>query len=414
MLFLCQTLPFPPDGGVHLRSYNILRLLSNHFDVTALCFYRKKTRPTREQVDASVNGLSQLGKVEVFPIPQEQSRFRLLWDHGRSIVTRRAYTYYSYDSVPFRNRIRELLRKEKFDIVHVDSLDLAGYIREFSHLPVVCTHHNIESALLRRRSATEKSWVLQRYLALQAKLLEAEEQRWCGEIALNAVVSRQDAALLQEIVPGAAVEIVPNGVDTRYFTAGNSDRRGIVFVGGYGWYPNRDGMHYFAEAILPDIRRRHPDVPITWVGRAPSSVAERFARDFGIVMTGYVDDVRPYLEAASCYIVPLRVGGGTRLKILDAWASGNAVVSTSIGCEGLDAVDGSNILIRNDPKEFAAAVTQVLEKEDIRTSLALAARRTAEITYEWSVIGSTMIAAYQAAFRDFYGEASRSAEGRIT
>lgn len=400
MLFLCQTLPFPPDGGVHLRSYNILRLLSHEFDVTALCFYRAKTRPSSEQVDASVAGLGRLGQVEAFAIPQEHSLIRLLWDHGRSIVTRRAYTYYSYDSAPFRSRVRELLRSGSFDIVHVDSLDLAGYLSEFVGIPVVCTHHNIESDLLRRRSSTEKSWILRRYLALQADLLEAEEQRWCGHVALNAVVSKQDARLLQNKVPRAPVEVVPNGVDTDFFQPGDLRRHGIVFVGGYGWYPNRDGMQYFADAILPEIRKQHPHTPITWVGRAPEGFAEAFQRDYGITMTGYVDDVRPYLQGASCYIVPLRVGGGTRLKILDAWATGNAVVSTSIGCEGLDAVDGSNILIRDHPRDFAAAVSHVLNEEDYRRSLGQAARDTAETTYEWSVIGRSMVDAYRTALAE--------------
>src|SRR5690606_7086949 len=134
----------------------------------------------------------------------------------------------------------------------------------------------------------------------------------------------------------------------------------IVFVGGYSWYPNRDALYYFGEEILPRIRRT-TNVAVTWVGRAPTSVIDECSRKYGIRLTGYVEDIRPFVESAACYVVPLRIGGGTRLKILDAWAMGKAVVSTSVGCEGLQAVDRENILIRDDADAFASSVVELLE-----------------------------------------------------
>jgi len=168
LLFLCQTLPFPPDGGVHIRSYNILRLLSQAFDVTALCFYRRATRPTPEHVNASIAGLKELADVDAFPIPQEHSRARLIWDHFRSVVIRVPYTRYVYESASFSKRLHSLLEREQFDLVHVDSLDLSMYLPALDGIPVVCTHHNIESDLLRRRARTESSPVMRRYLVSMA------------------------------------------------------------------------------------------------------------------------------------------------------------------------------------------------------------------------------------------------------
>jgi glycosyltransferase involved in cell wall biosynthesis len=168
----------------------------------------------------------------------------------------------------------------------------------------------------------------------------------------------------------------------------------LVFVGGYSWYPNRDAMAYFGKTILPLVRRRYPDLSVTWVGRAPDAVKRDFENLYGIRLTGYVDDVRPVVSGAACYVVPLRVGGGTRLKILDAWAMGKAVVSTSIGCEGLDARDGENILIRDTPESFAEAVDAVLKDDDLRTRLERNARATAESVYDWSVIGGPMLREY--------------------
>jgi len=170
---------------------------------------------------------------------------------------------------------------------------------------------------------------------------------------------------------------------------------GIVFVGGYTWQPNRDAMAYFCEEVLPRLRRDGFDGPVTWVGRAPGSVREEYRRKFGVVLTGYVEDIRPVVQSAACYVVPLRSGGGTRLKILDAWAMGMPVVSTSVGCEGLATEDGENILIRDDPAAFADAVQLVLRDPGRQTSLGRAARATAERVYDWEVIGRDMLPHYR-------------------
>ncbi len=164
-------------------------------------------------------------------------------------------------------------------------------------------------------------------------------------------------------------------------------------MGGLNWFPNRDALDHLANDVLPFLRDRKATSTVTWVGHASPSERTSFAAR-GVQLTGYVDDVRPYVHDAACFIVPMRVGGGTRLKILDAWAMGKAVVSTSVGCEGLDAVDGYNILIRNDAESFAVAVKTVLGDADLRARLGTNARRTVESTYAWPVIGERMMADY--------------------
>lgn len=399
LLFLCQTLPYPPDGGVHLRAYNIMRLLSHAFDVTALCFYRAASRGTAEEVEASLDGLRRITKrVRAFPIPQDESRLRFVWDHLRSVLTGRVYTRFVYESGPFEKAVEEELGREAFDIVHVDSLDLSGYLPLLRRIPVVCTHHNVESALLRRRAETER-FPMDAYLRLQARLMEKEERRAGPLVNLNVVVSEPDAQRLEAIDPETPITIVPNGVDTTYFSPRDPGADGVVFVGGYSWYPNKDALEYFAASILPLLRRVDPDVHVTWIGDAPAEVRERFEREHGIELTGYVDDIRPLVDDAGCYVVPLRVGGGTRLKILDAWAMGKAVVSTSIGCEGLETRDGENILVRDDPHRFADAVIEVLENRVVRDRLSTEGRRTARTVYEWEVIAEDMLDEYHELIR---------------
>ena len=392
LLFLGQTLPYPPDSGTAIRSYNVLRLLARDYDVTALCFYRRATTP---DLSGSLAALRTIAPdVELFRIEQEYSRARMLADHARSVVTRRSYTAFAYRSSAFRRAILSRLARERFVIAHLDSLDLGDYVPLLAGMPIVAGHHNVESALLRRRAENEASALRRRYLEVQAQLTEGEERRWCPRAAVNLAVSDADKTDFQKLVPNARFEVIPNGVDVDAFvpSAGGA-KDGIVFVGGMSWFPNADALEFFEEEILPLVRARDEHVKVTWVGRAKPDVIARYASR-GVELTGHVDDIRPYVGSAACYVVPLRIGGGTRLKILDAWAMGKAVVSTSVGCEGLDAVDGQNILIRDDPAAFAAAVTMVLHDSGLRASLERNARATAEQKYSWTVIGEKMRRVY--------------------
>ena len=169
---------------------------------------------------------------------------------------------------------------------------------------------------------------------------------------------------------------------------------GVVFVGGTTWFPNRDALEFFAQDVLPILRSRVPGVHITWAGRSAEEERIAYREKYGIELTGYLDDIRPTVAAAACYIVPLRVGGGTRLKILDAWSMGKAIVSTSVGCEGLVTADGENILIRDDPSSFADAIAQVLLDPALRERLGRAGRIGVEERYSWDVIGGAMSRAY--------------------
>ena len=391
LLFLCQTLPYPPDGGVWIRTYHVLRLLARTFDITALCFERAGTSGQGVAFDAA---LGRLAKVAVFELPQKHSRIRFAWDHFRSLATRRVYTTYLYDSRTFRRRLADELNSTAFDVVHVDSLDLARYFPACRELPVVCVHHDIESLLLARRAAVETNPWKRAYLEFQAGLMRDVERRWAPRIALNVVCSERDAARLKEIAPGAATAIVPNGVDTNAFVPDRGTGSGIAFVGGTNPAPNFDALTFFCQQVLPHLNAAAPDARVRWIGRASPEQQVEYQERYGVELTGYVSDEKPLMREAACHVVPLRVGGGTRLKILNAWAMGKAVVSTSIGCEGLDAIDGDNILIRDEPAAFAAAVADVLANAALRERLGQRGRATAERRYSWDAIGPSMIDTY--------------------
>jgi glycosyltransferase involved in cell wall biosynthesis len=391
LLFLCQCLPFPGDEGVKIRTFNILKRLARDFEIRALCFYRRAAHPTPARVADALDGLRPFADVQAFPIPQEYSRPRAVWDHARSVLTQRVFTRYAYESGDFRRDVAHALAEFQPRLVHVDSLDLSAYLPMIpADIPVVCVHHNVESALLRRR-ASAASGVRARYFGLQAALTETEERECMPRVALNVAVSDPDRALFERIAPTARCITIPNGVDTSEIRPLPEANDGIVFVGGTTWFPNRDALNHFAIDILPRIRAKlGRDVPVTWVGQATDSDREHYLHAHGIRLTGYVDRIEPYIEQAACYVVPLRIGGGTRLKILYAWAMQRAIVSTTIGYEGLEGTDSTDILVRDDPEAFADAVVQVLTDPLRRQSLALAGRGLAETRYDWDVITRTM------------------------
>jgi glycosyltransferase involved in cell wall biosynthesis len=396
LLFLCQTTPYPPDGGAQIRTYHVLRLLARAYDVTALCFERSRTSSAGAAPDlaASTAALGRFAAVELFAIPQRHRRARYAWDHLRSAALRRVYTTYLYDSRAFRRRLAKVLTSGVFDLVHVDSLDLAQYLPACSGIPVVCVHHDVEPILLRRRAAVERKRWRRAYLRYQAGLRDRVEREWCPRVALNVVVSEEDGALVKRIAPASRVTVVPNGVDVEEFQPAGTGGRGLAFVGGTTPAPNLDALAFFCDQILPHLRAGGARVPVRWIGRASDEQRRHHAERHGIELTGYVEDVRPFMRDAACHIVPMRAGGGTRLKILNAWAMGKAVVSTSLGCEGLAAVDGENILIRDDPRDFARAILAVLEDEGMRRRLGERGRDTAERLYSWDVIGREMIDTY--------------------
>src|SRR6185312_8703800 len=217
LLFLSQTLPFPPDGGVKIRTYNVLKQLATAFDIVALCFYRAKAAGFNQQVDAALVGLGEFARVEAFPIPQEHSRPRLLRDHVQSLLSARVYTAFAYRSPRFRARLVQLLHEERFDLAHADSLDLSDYFPLIEGVPVVCVHHDAQSVLLRRRADRYRTPWNRWYLSHQAELMRREESWWCPPVALNVAVSETDQDALKTVAPAGRFTVVPNGVDLEYF-----------------------------------------------------------------------------------------------------------------------------------------------------------------------------------------------------
>ncbi len=401
ILFLSQCLPYPPHSGVTNRTFHILEQLAKGFSVVLTPFFRVNHQPDGDALNASHHALQRTVSyvARPSPIPAEHSRVRRAWDHLRSVVLRRPYTHYEYASTAFRKELRRSLAQGPPSLIHLDSLvDLSRWVRDLPQVPVVCTHHNIESDLLRQRAAHMKSPILRTYVRHQADLVERVERTFAPRCALNVMTSKVDAERLAALAPNAVTLVVPNGVDTDYLAPLKDIPvvpGRVVFLGPSYVFPNHDGLDYCLRSIWPGIRRCYPSATLQLIGRTGALDQAQYEAVPGVTCLGQVPDIRPYLAAACCCIAPLRVGGGTRLKILDYWAMGKAVVSTALGCEGLNAVDGENIVIRDDPEAFGRAVVSVLLDPRLRSQLEAHARQTVERTYSWDIVGVGLRGAYQ-------------------
>lgn len=400
ILFLSQCLPFPPHSGVTRRTYHILQELQREFDVTLVAFSRRGHQPDTASVARAAATLRrELSEVMApVPISAEYSFARKLGNHARSLVSRKPYIFYEYGDARFGEELRLALRRGSPELIHLDSMDLYRWLPSLPMLPTTCTHHSVESELLRLEADHASNPVVRGYIKHQADLVEKIERSVCPRLDLNVMTSEVDAVRLRALAPKARTTVIPNGVDVEFFQPAEPAKAvagRIAFLGPTYMYPNRDAVEFFLADAWPVIRKSYPESTLHLIGKNSNDDRARFESRPGVTCNGHVPDIRPHLAEAAVSIVPIRVGGGTRLKILDSWAMGKAVVSTSVGCEGLETVDGHNILIRDDPTDFAAAVLQVLRDRDLRNRLGHEGRRTVEQHYAWRVVGEKLISLYQ-------------------
>ena len=287
-----------------------------------------------------------------------------------------------------KNKIEDKLRKARFDLIICDSVYSLVNLADVE-VPIALNCHNIEHVIFERSAQLERNTLKSSYAAIESSLIRTLEKKSCYRIALAMVCSDVDEKLLQELRPDLPIFVVPNVVDTNVIQPlANAEENNpiftLLFQGGMDWYPNRDAVEYFANAILPRVRAEIPNIRFTVAGRnPPPEFVERFRSEPAIEFTGTVPDMRPYLRSATLVVVPLRLGGGTRIKILEACAAGRAVVSTSVGAEGLDLKHGRDIAVADDPSEFAHTVIRLLRNAGERKQLSESARTAVVELYSY-------------------------------
>jgi sugar transferase (PEP-CTERM/EpsH1 system associated) len=337
---------------------------------------------------------------DVIAIPRSdppKGSWRFYVDAARHLASPLPYAVEKYRSPAFARRLRGLLAERAFDLIVCDFLFPAINMPGVLPCPSVVFTHNVESEIWRRHTETKTSTLGRLLYGMQYRRMLRYEPRALARFDGVLAVSEADGETLRRLYPDIIrrpVHIVPTGVDTRYFTPAACPSppmsRSVVFTGSMDWLPNEDAMLFFCRETLPLIRREEPDVTLTIVGRAPTPSVSALARQHGVSVTGRVDDVRPYVRDAAVYVVPLRIGGGTRLKIFEAMAMAKAVVSTHVGAEGLPVTDGEHVCLADEPQAFASAVVRLLRDLNRRRQLEAAARALVLERHDWSAVAGRL------------------------
>jgi sugar transferase (PEP-CTERM/EpsH1 system associated) len=393
ILYITYGLPDPPHGGALARDFHLLCRLAQHHHVVLFCLLEQPG------TDTALPGLKRLGvQTHVFSLAQN-GWGRKLGAMARHWIARRPLATFPFYSSSLAECLREKTQTESFDIVQIEHSFLAPYI---DSLPVdfkgrtLLTFHNIGVEQYRQIAKLNLGWWHRFSFWLKWQMMIGWEARYAEKFGRVIAVSERDADWLRHTNPRLNVSVVENGVDTQELVPIPETAIGhsILFVGTMGYPPNVDAMRWFCDEILPRITLHIPDAHLTIVGRAPNLMIQKLGTRPNVTVTGRVEDVQPYYQRAQVVIVPLRAGGGTRLKILEAMACGRAVVSTTMGCEGLDVRTEDNILVADTPNELADCAVRLLQDRTQREMLAHNARRLVEERYDWNLIGDKLMRMY--------------------
>jgi glycosyltransferase involved in cell wall biosynthesis len=387
ILFLSPYLPTPPRSGGQRRIHGLMRELASRHDLSMLAFV--DTRAPRRETEESLRATSEYcSDVVTVPNPRagaSGAQKRLL--QVRTLAGIHTYEHLVGILDAMQAAIDRLLSQRHFDVVQVEFPYMAAYdFSAGSGRPRLCLdEHNLEYDVLRRTADADVAALRRAYSALAWRKLWLEERRAWRRFDGCVVTSVRDEALLREDVPHARIAVVPNGVDVDGFAPMPSEKvepNTVLFLGAINYYPNTDGLLFFLREAWPALKAARPGVRLKIVGPKPPPAIAHWP-DPNVEVVGYVDDVRPHIARAGAMIVPLRIGGGTRLKVLEAMAFGKAIVSTTLGAEGIDVTHGKNILLADDGATIASETARALGDEALARRLGTAARELALARYSW-------------------------------
>jgi polysaccharide biosynthesis protein PslH len=384
LLIVCPALPCP-TGGAGIRNYHLMKLLARQHSISLL------TLAEIAQLEMGTYPFAGfVESMQVVPRPTHVSR-RL--SQAIHIIRGKPPILAAHTVAEMQASLDALLARDCYDFVIFEGVVVADY-RLLKKVKVIIDEHNIEYEIRQRTYQRETAGLRKWYNWVEYQLLKPRELELCRRASAVLVTSERERRALKNMLPGSVVEVVPNGVDIEAFQGvypGREVPGRIIFTGAMTYHANVDAVLFFAQHCWPLIQAQIPGATWQIVGRNPPSAVQRLARCPAITVTGSVPDVRPYLTEASVAIAPLLVGGGTRLKILEALAMRKAVVSTEVGCEGLAVESGKQLIVANRPEAFAQAVTYLLKHPEMRVQLGATGRSLVEAEYDWEQCGNRLL-----------------------
>lgn len=402
LIWLGHFIPYPPIGGAHQRSYNLLKQASRRHDVVLVAFNRPAV--SQSVLDSYRAALEPFcAEIHFWDLPYRWKGLRWWTGLARNALQELPYSCEIYRSHALLARWQAILDAHPDATIHVDTSDLAVFAYAAQHRQgrrVVLNHHNCESAMSKRRASLERNPAKKLLLSAQARKQETLERTLCGRVAVNTMVSALDGQSLHSICPTAHVHVVENGTDTSYFVPNPDgiEPNSLVFAGSMNWYPNISGLRFFRERIWPRLKTAVPGLRLYLAGFSPGAEMKQWAAaEPALTLVANPPDIRPWIARGSVFVCPIVDGGGTRLKLLDAMSAGKAIVSTKIGAEGLNLEHGTHALIAASEDDFVESTIAVLRSPDLRQSLARNARAFVEQTFSWEIIGRSLETAYRCA-----------------
>ena len=405
ILWASHIIPYPAKSGVHLRSYNLLRGLAAKHDVDLLAFIQEAWLdvfyPSREE--GMEECARELGKfcrsVRFLTIDSLKRSGGKRRTAVEGLICPTSYTIRWLQSARAHAAFADAARRVSYSLVHFDTIGLAPFRGHFAGTPATLGHHNIESHMLTRRAENERNIAKRLYFRLEGARVRHYESRVASDFDLHITCSELDCERLRAVAPSVRVVAVPNGVDAEYFKPAHRDStvRSLIFVGSLNWYPNVDAVLFLLREIWPLVKATIPELRLDLVGSAPPPhIIELAAALQDVKVHGFVDDVRPLMDAASLYVCPIRDGGGTKLKILDAFAMQQCVVAHPIACEGIDVIPGRHVEFAESAAAFAATITRLLQRPSERADMGRAARQLVVERYSFSEIGRRLCDVFEA------------------
>ena len=384
ILFVTCRIPYPLDDGWKIRCFHLMKSFTEHGWVVDLLTFLPSGMD-----DTSVGGLARICR-EIYTAPRQKSYAPS--DLLQGLLTSIPFPVLNYTTPKMSKLASEVVRqKNHYDLIQIEDIMMCNNLVDTSGEKIVLDMHNVQSELMRRYALTERNFFRKKYAQVTAEKLVRYEKRLGSTFKMIFVCSEEDRQIVLRNSPTIPVDIIPNGVNSDFFSSGSQSQEldRIVFIGDLGYHANRVGVRFLVEDIFPRVRQRCPSVQLVIVGKNPSLQISAYADD-SVIVTGMVVDVRPFLESAKVVVVPLLSGGGTRLKILEAMAMGKAVVSTSIGCEGIPAQHGKHIILADTSESFAEEVCKLCNDEGRRFTLGEDARSFVKAGFDWNAIGDRL------------------------
>lgn len=391
VLFITNLLPFPLDNGGKIKTYNTIVALSQHYDIDLLCFVNNiEDKKNISGLNKYVSNCTVIGKTLI----RSTSRLSFMKDYLKSLISKRPYNINKFYEKTFNEKCISLLKDNKYDFVYIDHLPMMVYRKNFKELPILLDQHNVESEIFNRMIKSDSN-ILKKLLG-QWEYFKLKKFEYKSMLQASHIVSLSEndkSSFVRFGINQSKISVLPIHIDISYLKNLRQNKLGdkinILFLGSMSWYPNQEGIRWFLENVWPLIDTLKFNLYIVG-GNPPKNITD-YHNGNNIFVTGYVDNVDEYIEKCDISIVPLFIGSGQRVKIIESFGKNIPVLSTTIGAEGLIYNDGEDILIANEKEEFAEKLIQLKTKPEILNIIARNGRENFESNYSSKLLSTKLI-----------------------